>query len=166
MSSTMGSIFLMQFPGLNEQKIYSEKTLSSNLLNLKKNKCTTIVSLLEADEISEFCEISFFSNTIRSLGLDWHHLPIIDRDTPDKEFLLNWEMLSSKLRQDLKSGFNICLHCLAGLGRSGTIAALMLIDHGDKQKDAILKVREHRNGAIENEKQENFVKNYQSMASK
>ena len=57
-------------------------------------------------------------------------------------------------------GKNIVIHCMGGKGRSGTIAAILLIEFGDINKDVINKVREKRKGAIETKEQENFILSY------
>ena len=49
---------------------------------------------------------------------------------------------------------------MGGMGRSGTITAMLLIDHGEENKMAINRVRKYRKGAIENMLQERFVLNY------
>ena len=57
-------------------------------------------------------------------------------------------------------GKNIVIHCMGGKGRSGTIAAILLIEFGEDNKKAIEIVREKRKGAIETEEQEKFILNY------
>ena len=49
---------------------------------------------------------------------------------------------------------------MGGKGRSGTIAAILLIEFGEDNKKAIEIVREKRKGAIETEEQEKFISNY------
>lgn len=47
---------------------------------------------------------------------------------------------------------------MGGLGRTGTIAAMLLVEFGSKPGDAITAVRAARAGAIETVEQENFVR--------
>tara|TARA_Y100000813_G_C24079482_1_gene312688 strand:+ start:570 stop:764 length:195 start_codon:yes stop_codon:yes gene_type:complete len=54
-------------------------------------------------------------------------------------------------------GAILFIHCKGGIGRSGTVAAMFLIVSGMENEQSILEVRSKRQGAIENEKQENFV---------
>ena len=51
---------------------------------------------------------------------------------------------------------------MGGLGRSGTVASLLLIELGESNSTVIHRVRERRKGAVENELQENFIKEYNS----
>ena len=52
----------------------------------------------------------------------------------------------------------VYLHCMAGLGRAGTVAAALLIRGGMSAEDAILWVRWVRPGAIQSEEQERFLR--------
>ncbi len=49
------------------------------------------------------------------------------------------------------------MHCLAGLGRTGTIAACCLVASGRSPADAIRAVRAARPGSVQNPAQEAFV---------
>jgi ADP-ribosyl-[dinitrogen reductase] hydrolase len=57
-------------------------------------------------------------------------------------------------------GHSIGLHCKGGIGRSGTVAAMLLIEYGKENSVAIQHVRQKRQGAIENQLQEDFVLNF------
>ena len=51
------------------------------------------------------------------------------------------------------------VHCAAGLGRTGMLAAMLLTELGVSPTDAIRRVRAARPGAIETEAQAAFVAN-------
>ena len=87
-------------------------------------------------------------------------MPIVDLKTPDHKFIDKWQTTTVLLKNDLIDGKNIVLHCMGGKGRSGTIAAILLIEFGENNKDAIKKVREKRKGAIETKEQEDFILSY------
>jgi ADP-ribosyl-[dinitrogen reductase] hydrolase len=84
------------------------------------------------------------------LGVPWHHLPIIDYATPDAGFEAAWQATGATLRGKLRQGGRLLLHCAGGLGRSGTIAARLLVELNEAAPEAaILAVRAARPGAIE-----------------
>ena len=60
----------------------------------------------------------------------------------------------------IKKGDNVLIHCKGGLGRSGTIAALILIELGISNEQAIIQVRQARPGAIDIADQEKYVLRY------
>ena len=90
--------------------------------------------------------------------MKWLLLPIRDVDVPDSLFEKKWVSEGKKLRALLTEGRNVLVHCRGGLGRSGTIAARLLIERGMEPDKAISLVRKHRPGAIETSKQEDYVR--------
>jgi ADP-ribosyl-[dinitrogen reductase] hydrolase len=61
------------------------------------------------------------------------------------------------VQRRLDLGENVVLHCLGGLGRSGMIAARVLVERGLAPAAAITAVRAARPGAIETAQQEAYV---------
>ena len=87
-------------------------------------------------------------------------MPIVDLKIPDHKFMDKWQTTKVLLKNDLIEGKNIVIHCMGGKGRSGTIAAILLIEFGENNKKAIEIVREKRKGAIETRIQEDFILKY------
>ena len=79
---------------------------------------------------------------------------------PETEFFRNWGRVCRSIKQEFQRGNSICLHCKGGIGRSGTVAAMLLIEYGKENSVAIQQVRQKRKGAIENQLQEDFVRNF------
>jgi len=84
-------------------------------------------------------------------------LPVPDYGLPGPEWEAAWEAAGPGLRSILLRGGRICLHCMGGLGRSGTIAARLLVELGVPPEDAIRSVRAARPGAVETREQEEYV---------
>jgi protein-tyrosine phosphatase len=66
----------------------------------------------------------------------------------------------------IKQGDNVLVHCRGGLGRSGTIAALLLIEFGLPNGLAVAQVRIARPGAIDIAEQEEYVRRYVALSTK
>jgi ADP-ribosylglycohydrolase/protein-tyrosine phosphatase len=111
---------------------------------------------VQADGIGAACEVR---------GIEWHHLPIQDVDIPDTAFETAWLYTGLRLREHLRAGRNVLLHCRGGLGRSGTIAARLLVELGWEAGAAIRAVRAQRPGAIETRAQEAHVLTTQPVPS-
>ena len=156
-----GKIFLTCFPGRNEEKIsYKESLFLEELNSFASQNSSTLVTLVEDNEIEKLCDKKFFVRKIYSYNLKWIHMPIIDLKIPDHKFMDKWQTTKVLLKNDLIEGKNIVIHCMGGKGRSGTIAAILLIEFGENNKKAIEIVREKRKGAIETRIQEDFILKY------
>ena len=57
-------------------------------------------------------------------------------------------------------GMGVGVHCLAGLGRTGTMLACYLVSKGEEASAAIARVRRERPGSIETPAQEEIVHEY------
>jgi ADP-ribosyl-[dinitrogen reductase] hydrolase len=158
--NSTGKLFLTCFPGLNVDKVFDLDIIQSTFSALVGLGCTTIVSLVEDKEFEEICGKEIFLEHIRKHDLKWYHLPIVDYKVPEAEFFRNWGPVCLALKNELKMGHSIGLHCKGGIGRSGTVAAMLLIEYGKENSVAIQQVRQKRKGAIENQLQENFVLNF------
>lgn len=99
-----------------------------------------------------------------ALDIAWHHLPIADFGAPDAAFEAGWRTLGPLLRGRLRGGGRVLVHCLAGRGRSGMIAARLLVELGEAAPDdAIAMVRRVRPGAVETEGQEAHVQTRRAL---
>ena len=78
-------------------------------------------------------------------------------DIPRNNTLNGLNIIRPQLSEAIKTDRSIAIHCMGGLGRSGTVAAIILADLGITLQSAIGVVRQFRPGAIETSAQENFV---------
>ena len=85
---------------------------------------------------------------------------IPDRKAPYITFLQKWPELSALLIDRLAAGQNIFIHCMGGLGRTGVVAAMLLIEAEIPVDKAIKLVRQSRPHTIETSEQEAFVRNH------
>ncbi len=115
-----------------------------------------IVNLMEEHEY-ELLSIPDYVEKVNTYPMEFYHLPIIDVHPPDKRFIDLWKSAGPKLRQILQCGGKILIHCRGGMGRTGTVAAQLLVELGMSHKDAIKAVRDARDGTIETREQENYV---------
>ena len=133
-----------------------DRDLDIDLEAIKKWGATRFVCLLESGEFS-LLGVPEFPQAVQESGMKWYHLPIVDTQVPENTFETKWVTVGRELRKALVDGEKILLHCRGGLGRTGTVAAKILIEHGYSQDEAIESVRKARPGAIENRLQEDYV---------
>ncbi|GMQ76846.1 MAG: cyclin-dependent kinase inhibitor 3 family protein [Gammaproteobacteria bacterium] len=130
--------------------------LSSDLRQLHDWGARGLVTLIEGHEF-ELLGVTSLPEQVEALGMRWWHLPIRDVHTPDAGFETRWREIGDELRGLLSDGFSIALHCRGGLGRTGTVAARLLVELGSAPALAIEQVRRTRPGSIETREQEEFV---------
>ena len=118
---------------------------------------SAVVTLLETDEMSDLSVDGRFEPAARAIGADWYHLPIRDGGVPSAAFEQRWLWAGLRLRQLLRAGRRVVIHCKGGQGRAGTLAARLLAELGVPAADALTRVRARRDGAIENARQERHV---------
>jgi ADP-ribosyl-[dinitrogen reductase] hydrolase len=115
-----------------------------------------LVCLLEDDECDRYGEpLEARREATLALGIRWAWLPIEDFGVPNISEHLRAATIIRQVRAD---GFPVFVHCMAGLGRAGTLAAAILVEEGLSSADAIGLVRWVRPGAIQSDEQEAFIR--------
>ena len=151
------SIVLTAFPGRNSDNSFSQDNMIDTFNYLEKENCLHFLSLVEDHEFSEYCAQDVLEIEAVKRSINWYHLPIVDMKIPEKNVLKKITSLRSDFTKAITSGYSIGIHCKGGLGRSGTMAAVLLVDLGFSRKSAIETVRKFRPGAIETKEQEAFI---------
>lgn len=71
-------------------------------------------------------------------GLRNFHLPVYDHEPPT---VAQMQMLLARMSAALRRGEVLAVHCLAGLGRTGTVLAAWLVREGLTAEEALRRVR-------------------------
>jgi ADP-ribosyl-[dinitrogen reductase] hydrolase len=116
-----------------------------------------VLTLVEDHEIAAL-GVTGLRRAVEASHMDWVHAAIPDVSTPDAAFEATWVVIGEGIRDRLRAGFDIVVHCKGGLGRAGMIAARLLVELGVDAEDAIALVRKVRPGAIETAAQERHVR--------
>jgi protein-tyrosine phosphatase len=134
-----------------------ERDLALDVAAIAAWGARAVVTLIETQEFTGL-GVEALPEAVRSAGIAWHHLPIEDVSVPDQRFEQHWRTVWPRLHGRLNDGERVLVHCRGGLGRAGTVAALMLIESGESPERAIARVRAVRPGAIETAEQETWVR--------
>ena len=151
------SLLLTAFPGRTSANTFSVKKMVSVFGLLEKERCSHFLSLVEDDEFSYYCGKAVLEAEAKKRLINWVHLPIADMDIPRNNTLDGLNKIRPKLFEAIKTDRSIAIHCMGGLGRSGTVAAIILVDLGIPVVLAIEVIRRFRPGAIETEEQKRFI---------
>jgi protein-tyrosine phosphatase len=145
-----GKLGLTLLPGRRDR----DRKLNDDLTSLKKNNIRHIYSLITAQELKSYGVPTLMKEFV-SAGIGSTHVDVLDgAPLKIKETL----QLVQDIDIHLKREENVLIHCLGGLGRSGTLAAAYFIWRGMEVDEAIKVVRESRSArAIETQAQVKFL---------
>lgn len=131
------------------------RNLPADLEALRRQRVSHVLCLLAPHELSLY-GVEQLLPELAAAGFALRHLPILDGGVPGADELrpiLAW------IDAALARGGRVLVHCVGGLGRSGTIAACLLRSRGSSAEEAIATVRAARSPrAIETSAQEAFVR--------
>lgn len=111
--------------------------LEDEIADLKKAGVTTLVSLLEPPEVHELGLLGEH-DLCRQAGIALINFPIADRGVPESSYKTH--KLTGNLLSKIEAGEGVSIHCRAGIGRSGLIAAAVLLHAGSDVPDAFEQV--------------------------
>lgn len=81
-------------------------------------------------------------------GLQWFHLPIEDDRAPEADFAVAWQTQRQAVHDLLDSGKWLAIHCKGGSGRTGLLAAQILVERGWSKSAVIAAVKALRPNAL------------------
>jgi len=91
---------------------------------------------------------------VRHFDLAYLHLPVHNFRPPTASQIRRFIRFASR---NIEAGRPVLVHCLAGLGRTGTMLACYLVSKGMTAPEAIRTVRSRRPGSIETKEQERSI---------
>jgi atypical dual specificity phosphatase len=97
---------------------------------------------------------------LKKLGILNEHIPVADFTAPT---LWQVEQAVTMIHFYLDRNMPVAVHCMAGLGRTGTILACYLVGEGKSADEAIAAIRRWRYGSIETLDQEAVIHEYEQF---
>jgi protein-tyrosine phosphatase len=161
-----GLLGLTFCPGKRGDSVYGApwaRDLETDLTAIRGWGAGLVVTLMERFEF-DLLGVPDLPDRVIAADMVWTHLPIRDVDVPSDPFDAAWPGVRADLTRRLAAGERVILHCRGGLGRTGLVAALLLIEEGVAPEEAIRTVRAARPGAIETRAQEDYVRTYAPMS--
>lgn len=132
-----------------------QRNLKQDLTRLSQYyQVDRLITLLEGPELKQLRIPELFEQ-IQQQGMQTYWFPIPDFGTPAS--MTGLIQLVEEILADLAAYQTVVIHCRAGLGRSGLVAASCLVAIGYTPSEAFKQVRKARLGSVETAAQEEYV---------
>jgi protein-tyrosine phosphatase len=145
---------ILDVPGCAGQLIFTPcpgskgSSLDEALTTLQAAGAEAVITLMPAEELARN-DASQLQQLCAERHLEWFHLPVADEQVPLADFDRAWEGAVARIHELLDAGKRIAIHCKGGSGRTGLIAARILIDRDVPRATAIACVQALRPKAIQ-----------------
>ena len=134
--------------------------LDDELAAWRREGITTVVSLLTPEEEQEL-GLEREAAQSRHQGIRFLSLPVADRQVPQSESEM--QALVQDVDQILSSSGNVLVHCRQGIGRSGLLAACLLMHRGENPQTAMQNLSKLRGTSVpETREQQRWLEEYPS----
>jgi len=124
-----GTLYLHSMPGRFED-------WPTFVLEAERAGLDVIVCLTSASEVQSKSPAYAQARLARTLPYDSRDFPIADFSAPPVGDRLAFKDFVAELATQLISGAKVLIHCGAGIGRTGTVAACLLLELGVEAKEA------------------------------
>jgi protein-tyrosine phosphatase len=141
-------------PGKREE--WHRRNLDDDVMWLRRAYDVDTFVLLIDDHELDLLRVPNLPAAMADYGIELVRFPIVDVSIPNDAAALR--VLLDGIRKRLVDGEHVAVACRGGIGRTGTVAACLLIDGGLDPEAAIALTRRARRGTIETDGQEAFVR--------
>jgi protein-tyrosine phosphatase len=135
--------------------------LEDEIASWRREGIDTVFSLLTPEEEADL-GLSNEARQAKAQGMRFVSFPIPDREVPDSDTKVAAAL--EKLDADLSSGRNVVVHCRQGIGRTGLIAASLLVMKGLNPEAAVKSLSAARGSPVpETAAQRRWIDHYATV---
>ncbi len=108
-------------------------SITEALTTLQQAGADAVISLNPISEL-ESLQLADLGAQVNANGLQWFHCPIEDDHAPLADFTAAWQQAGPQVHQLLNEGKTVAIHCKGGSGRTGLMAAQILLERGSNKE--------------------------------
>jgi len=121
--------------------------IRQSLQQLKDAGAKALITLTPDEEMAQL-QVRDIPTICKELDLLWFFCPIADDHAPGHDFAKGWQQASPMVQQLLRQGHKVAIHCKGGSGRTGLVAAKILLEAGFDKIDVKQRVQALRPYAL------------------
>ncbi|WP_333607173.1 phosphatase domain-containing protein [Arsukibacterium sp.] len=121
--------------------------LNESIAQLKAAGVTAIITLMPEQELAQN-NADNLGAICAGLEIKWFQLPIADDCAPDQAFQHAFADHKAEILALLQANQTVAIHCKGGSGRTGLMAAILMLQLGYSKADAMAKVQQLRPKAL------------------
>ncbi|SED31967.1 dual specificity protein phosphatase family protein [Pseudomonas anguilliseptica] len=125
-----------------------DSSIDSALNTLKQAGADAVLTLMPYAELAQNAA-SDLPALCAAQDLLWLYLPVADEQVPQADFDAAWPVVMAQITELLAANKAIAIHCKGGSGRTGLIAARILVELGIERSEAVSLVQALRPKAIQ-----------------
>lgn len=111
-----------------------ETSLEDAIETLADAGVTALITAMPMEELAQY-NVETLPEVCNSHGIRWVHLPVEDDKSPEQAFTDQLLQHKAELLELINSKATIAIHCKGGSGRTGLIAAVLLLESGQSWQD-------------------------------
>lgn len=159
-----GRLGMTLAPGVKDMStggFFWDRNLDADLQRLKDDfRVDVLVSLMEPYEYEKYC-IPNLLNKAEERGIEVEPFAIKDVSIPLETKAREYKEFIYRIAEALEREKVVVVHCRGGRGRTGLVAASVLVALEYSAVEAVETVREVRSGTIETQAQEDYVHEFE-----
>lgn len=156
-----GKLMAGEYPGA-----YNPENTRKRVIALIRSGIKSIIDLTQpGDSDQPYAELLAEEAELYGVEIKRWNFPIPDFGTPPEGLITQ---VLNTIEQELAQGNPVYVHCLAGIGRTGTVVGCYLVNQGLTGEEAVLEIAELRSKTSswwhrspENQQQVDFILNWQ-----
>jgi len=152
-SLASGELLLTPCPGTKGFSV------EDSITTLKNEGAQAIITLMSTEDLLKN-NVEVLPKACDLAEVLWFHMPIIDNQAPDQTFIEQLNANSTHILSLLAQGKTIAIHCKGGSGRTGLMAALVMLLSGEKLDSITKKVQKIRPKALVKAAQIEFLQSF------